>query len=336
MKYSIIIPVYNVEKTLDKCLQSVQNQTFKDFEVIMINDGSSDLSGEICARFAKSDRRFKYIEQSNQGVSAARNKGIRKAQGEYIAFLDSDDEYTEFYLEAFEKLMEQVPDCNNYWCGFKVYKEIDPNNGIIQVFSREEEISISSRKDIMTLHERWMDSTLWNKVFRRSIIIENQILMDIKISLGEDLLFNYNYLSVSGEQIAIINRPNYCYYQYNNNSLDSKYRRDLLELYERIDAEILNWLVCWDVSEKEMRKYYSSIFYMQEKIMHNTFRKENSMGILKKYSFNSKVMGSAKFRKSLEKSDCFIHPLYKMAYKSRLYFLVQILDFFVNKKRRSL
>ena len=83
-----------MEKMLDRCLQSIQNQTFKDFEVIMINDGSSDLSGEICARFAKSDRRFKYIEQSNQGASAARNKGIRKAQGEYIAFLDSDYEYT--------------------------------------------------------------------------------------------------------------------------------------------------------------------------------------------------------------------------------------------------
>ncbi len=336
MKYSIIIPVYNVEKTLDRCLQSVQNQTFKDFEVIMINDGSSDRSGEICARFAKSDRRFIYIEQSNQGVSAARNKGIRKAQGKYIAFLDSDDEYTDCYLDAFEKLMAQVPDCNNYWCGFKVYKEINPNDGSIQVFSREEEISISSRKDIMTLHERWMDSTLWNKVFRRSIITENQILMDVKISLGEDLLFIYNYLSVSGEQIAIINRPNYCYYQYNNNSLDSKYRKDLLELYERIDAEILNWLICWNVSEKEMSKYHNSIFYMQEKIMHNTFRKENSMGVLKKYSFNSKVMGSKKFRESLKKSDCFIHPLYRMAYKSRLYFLVQILDFFVNKKRRSL
>lgn len=336
MKYSIIIPVYNVEDTLVRCLQSVQNQTFGDFEAIMINDGSNDSSGEICKHFSEFDNRFKYIKQSNQGVSAARNKGINEAQGEYIVFLDSDDKYAEFYLEAFEKLIAQVPNCNNYWCGFEVYNEIDSDHGSIQVFSQEEEISINSRSNIMTLHEKWMDSTLWNKVFRRSIIVENQLAMDVKMSLGEDLLFNYKYLSVAGEQIAIINMPNYIYYQYDNNTLDSKYRKDLLELYERIDSEILNWLEHWNVSEKEMGKYYSSIFYMQEKIMHNTFRSENSMGLLKKYSFNRKVMESAKFRESLEKAECFIHPLYRMAYKSGLYLFVQILDFFVNLKRRRL
>ena len=88
---SVIVPVYNAEKYLKQTLLSIQNQTFKDFEAILIDDGSSDQSGEICDGQAMTDSRFKVIHQKNSGVAAARNAGIEQAEGEFIAFLDADD-----------------------------------------------------------------------------------------------------------------------------------------------------------------------------------------------------------------------------------------------------
>lgn len=334
MRYSIIVPIFNAEKTLVNSLRSIQNQIFEDYEVLMIDDGSTDSSGVICRKFALDDLRFKYIRQINQGVSVARNKGLLEAQGDYIVFLDSDDEYAPEYLETFEKMMEQEPDCDHYWCGFKIKSDSLSENGEIHVFSRDKKISVCHRKNIMTLHEKWMDSTLWNKVFRRDIIMKENLLMDANLSLGEDLLFNYQYLAATGERIAIVNVPNYTYYQAENDTLDSKYRKDLRDVYEYLDAEILKWLVKWEVSEQELSKYYSSVYYMQEKILHNTFRVENQAGIFEKYRYNRAIISSVKFKESIKKSDCFIHPLYLIAYKSRSFLLVQLIDLLVRVKGR--
>lgn len=334
MRYSIIIPVYNAERTIADSLKSVQNQTFEDFEAIMIDDGSTDLSGEICQNFALSDHRFNYIRQSNQGVSAARNKGLQEAQGDYIVFLDSDDEYAPAYLVTFETLMNQLPDYDHYWCGFQIKSDVSSRNGKIYICSEDEEISVCQRKNIMTLHEMWLDSTLWNKVFRREIIRKENLRMDTELSLGEDLLFNYQYLEAAGERIAIVNSPNYVYCQSGNNSLDSKYRENLRDIYEYLDAEILKWLTRWEVSEYELSKYFSSVFYMQEKILRNTFRAENQAGVLKKYRFNRDILNSVKFEEALERSNCFVHPLYRFAYRSKLYLLVQLIDLLVKVKGR--
>ena len=91
-KITIIVPVYNAEGTIERCIQSVIKQQFSDFELIVIDDGSVDKSGELCDRYAENDSRIRVIHQENQGVSSARNVGILAAQGEYVTFLDSDDE----------------------------------------------------------------------------------------------------------------------------------------------------------------------------------------------------------------------------------------------------
>lgn len=91
MKVSVIIPVYNVEKYLESCLESIKSQTFTDYELILINDGSTDESVAIMRRYAKTDARIRIISQSNRGVSAARNLGLSVAEGEYVLFVDSDD-----------------------------------------------------------------------------------------------------------------------------------------------------------------------------------------------------------------------------------------------------
>ncbi len=97
---SVIIPVYNAEKYLTHTIRCLQAQTCTDFEVLLVNDGSADRSAQICAESAKADTRFRVLTQENQGVSAARNKGLAASKGEYITFLDADDEVPDNYLET--------------------------------------------------------------------------------------------------------------------------------------------------------------------------------------------------------------------------------------------
>ena len=99
LKLSVVIPVYNVEKYLPKCIDSVINQTLTDIEIILVNDGSIDNSGEICEKYAKSDKRIKYICQENQGVATARKKGMEYVTSEYVTFIDSDDWVSESFFE---------------------------------------------------------------------------------------------------------------------------------------------------------------------------------------------------------------------------------------------
>ena len=119
-KVSIIIPVFNVENYLERCLKSVIAQTFKDIEIIIINDGSIDKSLEICKKFAESDKRIILINQKNSGVSAARNTGIDIATGKYLSFVDSDDFITpdmiEFLLTNLEEHDADISSCGMYDC----------------------------------------------------------------------------------------------------------------------------------------------------------------------------------------------------------------------------
>lgn len=107
-KISIVIPVYNVESYLDKCVKSVLEQTYTDFELFLIDDGSIDRSGEICEKYAQEDKRVRVIHQKNQGVSVARNVGIDLAEGRYITFLDSDDFVSKYYLELLYQTAKKV------------------------------------------------------------------------------------------------------------------------------------------------------------------------------------------------------------------------------------
>ena len=130
IKISIITPVYNAEKFLEKTLISIQNQTFQNFEVLLVDDGSTDQSGQICDEWSRKDNRFKVIHQQNRGVVAARNAGIRAAQGEFIAFLDADD------LWLPEKLEKQIAFMKEEGCNlsYTAYRFIDESGNILKEY----------------------------------------------------------------------------------------------------------------------------------------------------------------------------------------------------------
>lgn len=189
---SIIIPVYNAEATLHRCVESILNQEYTEFELILVNDGSTDSSSEICEEYAQCDSRVRVIQKENSGVSDSRNQGIQAAKGEYIQFVDADDWIT---ADATKLLVREATqeDCDLVITDFyRVIGNRVSHKGSIKesgLLTREElaECMMESPADFYY-------GVLWNKLFRRDIIMEHGIRMDKKISWCEDFLFNLEYM----------------------------------------------------------------------------------------------------------------------------------------------
>ena len=228
--YSVVIPVYQAKRDLERCVLSWLVQTEKDLELILVDDGSTDGSSELCDKLAGSDTRIRVIHQSNSGVSAARNAGIRAARGEFLLFTDSDDYVEPDYLEKMGGLQRE---CGSdlVLCGFHhLYEGAD----ILKVPGQTRSCGINEfSRDFLELYERSYLNMPWNKLFRRDWAGE----FYTSLSLGEDLLFNLEYLRKC-RRIAVLGEP-LCYYiqEEQKITLSSKRRGNRTELARRICEE---------------------------------------------------------------------------------------------------
>lgn len=200
MKLSVIIPVYNVEKYLDECVQSVWKQNFNDFELLLINDGSTDHSGKLCDEYAAVDNSVRVFHKENGGVSSARNLGIENAAGEWITFIDSDDYILDNYFSALSDINADL-----IMQGFG-YME----RGIcIKEYTYDSEVL--SREDFILKYNLYPDfSSSCSKFFRNSILKAHKIKFNTSLRFGEDTLFNLKYLQFCND-IATRNHSRYCY-----------------------------------------------------------------------------------------------------------------------------
>ena len=183
-KISLIIPVYKVEAYLPACLDSVLTQTFSDWEAICVNDGSPDNCGAILAEYAQKDSRIKVITQDNQGVSVARNKAMENATGEYICFLDSDDELAPTF---FQKMHQAITDTNSdiVWCDFQQGEVKQPwqeQNADITLYTNAFDKFIEEKPN--------MGAVIWNKLYKRELLEKVQFKTEISQG-GEDILYLY-------------------------------------------------------------------------------------------------------------------------------------------------
>ena len=189
---SIIVPVYNAEKTIDRCINSVLNQTYKTFELILLDDGSTDASGQICDAYAGKDERVRVLHKENSGVSDTRNQGIAMARGEYLQFLDSDDWLVPDAAELFVRTAEDHS-CDMVIADFyRVIGERVAQKGDIDregVIDRAEYASYMMQKPADFYY-----GVLWNKFYKRSIIETFGITMDTSVSWCEDFLSNMEYV----------------------------------------------------------------------------------------------------------------------------------------------
>lgn len=219
MKFSLILPVYNVEKYLDKCMESIMEQTYSDFEVILVNDGSKDNSLSLCQDYANLDERVKVINKENGGVSSARNEGIKQATGEWIVFIDPDDWIESQCIEKCAQLIEKNDTdmlCYNAIKAFETNNKfvklspIEPNWYEIEGIEKNElmySLAVSSYRKHFYAGE--LIRAVWGKALKRDIIVKNRIEFDKQLSHGEDCVFLMEYL-LHCKKISLANE--YLYY----------------------------------------------------------------------------------------------------------------------------
>lgn len=212
---TIILPAYNAEKTIARAIQSALCQEYSDLEVIVIDDGSSDSTLKVCNALADKDNRLKVLHINNSGPSAARNYGLSQANGEFICFMDADDEMSPTMISQLVSSMQDGTDL--VACGYKVRS----NNGD---YAFEQKLDGKSYPNnrlyefIENLQEAKAFNPLWNKIFRRSIINDNNIKMDTTVDMGEDYLFVVDYCAHATLSLKTIDKLLY-YYQLSPNGL---------------------------------------------------------------------------------------------------------------------
>lgn len=182
---SIIVPIYNAEQYLRRCLDSILAQSYTDFELLLINDGSKDTSGAICDAYAAKDSRVRVSHKENGGVSSARNLGLDNAQGEYITFCDADDYVTPDWLAAYSEAIARNVDL-----AIQGYYAIDGDNTVEKNLSLCQGNTIEAKRQLITsLMSQRMYGYLWVKLFRRAIIEEHAIRFDTQSTFREDEQF---------------------------------------------------------------------------------------------------------------------------------------------------
>ena len=193
VRISIIIPVYNAGKYLADCLESIRRQRMTSYEVVLIDDGSTDDSAAICDAYAEQDSRFSVIHKTNAGVSSARNEGLKVAKGEYVMFVDSDDLVAEDSLDFMSAATENNPDF--VVGGFAIMEEDSLSGKVLPTASgyfQQENISDFFDSTMLSCGELYRGP--WAKLYRLSLIRSRSLTFDVNLSYGEDKLFVYEYL----------------------------------------------------------------------------------------------------------------------------------------------
>lgn len=225
---SIIVPVYKVEKYLDKCVDSIVNQTYQNLEIILVDDGSPDTCGAMCDAWAKKDSRIRVVHKENGGLSDARNAGLAVATGAYIAFVDSDDwispEFIQILLDALEKTGSDISAC-----GIIPFYEDEP----ITIPDYEDEIvCVQTEQALRYLIEDRLRQVVWNKLYKRAVIAD---ILFAKGKLHEDEFWSYQIIG-NAQKVAITSVPGYYYLQRRESIMGSKYtlrRLDAIEAKEQ-------------------------------------------------------------------------------------------------------
>lgn len=202
---SIIVPAYNIEKYIEKCVYSIVNQSHKNIEIVIVDDGSTDETGNICDKLAKIDDRIKVIHQKNQGLSAARNNGIKAANGEYISLIDGDDVVEKGFLKNMSSTM-----CKGVDVVISGYKTVNENGDILSVIKNEKVVTSGKETTIRLLTQQEDFFVIaWNKLYRKSLFDENNIWYPAG-RIHEDNLTTYKLLS-KANRVAVIDSANYLY-----------------------------------------------------------------------------------------------------------------------------
>ena len=262
---SIIIPVYNGEKTIERCLLSIINQSSKMIEeIIVVDDGSIDRTSDIIRFLIEKDARIHLIQKKNGGVSSARNTGIHYAHGEYLMFVDGDDKIKK---DLVENLMKSIDVYDMAIAGIELHQDSQISNIGIN--------AVLSDKSVMEKYGREVPGLLingpWSKLYRRSIIEKNKLLFDETFSLGEDTVFVFQYLNYC-TKVIFTRYCGYIYYQLGTVSLMTKFRKDgyynAKKVYQILKNNVVN-ICAGEIPYNFKRVYQNVLMVYIRKTMYN-------------------------------------------------------------------
>ena len=233
---SIIVPVYNAEKYLGKCIQSLLSQNYTNIELVLVDDGSTDSSGILCDNYAESDSRIIVIHKQNGGVSSARNIGLETATGKYVTFVDSDDYVSNNYISSlYNNLIRNKTDLS--FCKFAfLYNDIDyrEESDLPSLIDLSQNFTLISFANRFFNSKEYIPSSACRILYKKSIITDLKFNKDIRI--GEDWMFILNAIFRS-KRISSVNEPLY-FYRSNENSATHSYYKDYLNNVINIKYEL--------------------------------------------------------------------------------------------------
>ena len=327
---SVVVPIYNVEQYLTKCIESIINQTYKNLEIFLIDDGSTDESGKICDRYAKKDNRIKVIHKKNAGVSSARNTGIDNSTGKWLAFIDADDWIEENYIE--ELLKNTSKEIDIVQCGYN------------RMVGDKKEKTNCEGKDILHGKDEFLIKCLnpqtayglsHMKIIRKSII--NEIRFNEKIVVCEDALFNIE-ISKNLNKFKMIKQPLYNY-RINQNSVVKKYDGNYSIKYENSLKIIFDYLKN-NYSDNNLIKqnYYNfSVYHLMLIAVNYCFNPSNKEK--RKVRQLSNICNKPIFKEAIKKSDynniSITRKITLWTLKNKLYYITAIICIIRQKQNRN-
>ena len=319
---SVIIPVYNTEKYIRRSIESILAQTFTDFELILVDDGSKDNSGAICDEYAQMDRRVTVIHKKNNGVSSARNAGLECVNGKYVMFCDADDWVAPKWCEAHYQAIEAHP---RSWIVSGVVSERN-NREIGTTVLDEPELK---KEDYFLIYKHYLSPYCFNKIYRLDLIRDNSVLFDPNISNGEDIKFNLEYVKLIDSIVTI---PEALYHYNRNDGITTKYNP------ARINDSRYAFSVRLPFIEKKYLREYCTMWavtFLND--LKCVFDERNTMSREEKYRFCDRAMASSEFAECIKYADLeSFNPLYRALIKIKKYWLIRQYDLLREaRKKRS-
>lgn len=259
-KISVIVPIYNAEKYIDRCMKSIYDQTFQDIEIILVNDGSMDKSAEICKEYKAKDDRVTFIDKKNEGAGSARNAGIEAAKGDYLAFPDVDDWFEPTMYEELYRVAVQG-DYDIVFSGANFY-QTDSNGE--QVYSRNalcDAVCYSTKEDcrrnVMTF---FPTSTIfdvpWNKLYKRSVAIDHHVRFS-DTRRCQDAMFNIDFYDAISSA-ASVSKSFYNYIENTYADVQRKFPKNYIDINFVYYQKLMNILSSWGMYDGDIKKHYDT------------------------------------------------------------------------------
>jgi glycosyltransferase involved in cell wall biosynthesis len=325
MKVSVIIPVYNLDKYIGRCLDSLLNQDFSDYEIIVVNDGSTDNTETVCKEYENKYPIIKLINKKNGGVSSARNEGINASSGDYLMFVDGDDYVTENYISTMYKFQIENPDQLIVCDMFKKTESSTEFNKSLRNAAITKP-SLYPKEDFYLLYKFGLSGFPVNKIYSKEKIISSNIYFDTSLALGEDALFVIQYYKTC-KGFMILPDPLY-YYCILNSGAAMKYRKDR---FNQICPSFSVRLPL--IKEEHLPEYCDAFLYDFISCLKNTFDKRNTDSFFKKIKYNNSILKSKEFIFCLDHaSKKNESPKYINLLKTKNYLIIYLFEKLLHRK----